>query len=298
MDARESQLCGALLDAYPTRDEFAEVLFEIEKDLDTMVTSQMNLELTVKRVVRTAKRQGWLADLERAAMEGNPGNPALLAWYDSYCVRLVAPPQVAAPVSAQPDRIFVSYRRDDTAYPCGWLFDKLAQHFGRDQVFKDIDSIQLGDDFAEVITTAVERCDVLLALIGRQWLTVSDDDGHRRLDNPNDFVRLEIEAAISRNVRIIPILVEGARMPRTDELPPSLAKLARRQALELSSSRFDFDTNRLLKVLKRILTGAQALPIDPEGDPPELPNTADISIGNISSGRDTKLDIHHSKYRN
>jgi Effector-associated domain 1 len=103
LDARESQLCRALLDAYPTRDEFAEVLFDIEKNLDAIVTSQLNLVLTVKRVVRTARRQGWLADFERAAMEGNPGNRALLAWYDAYCARLVALPQVAAPVSAPPE---------------------------------------------------------------------------------------------------------------------------------------------------------------------------------------------------
>src|SRR5215472_6435445 len=100
-------------------------------------------------------------------------------------------------------RIFVSYRREDTAYPSGWLFDKLAQHFGQDQVFKDIDSIDLGDDFVEVITAAVERCEVLLALIGKKWLTASDEDGHQRLDNPTDFVRLEVEAAITRNIRII-----------------------------------------------------------------------------------------------
>lgn len=154
-----------------------------------------------------------------------------------------------------PNRIFVSYRRDDTAYPSGWLFDKLTQHFGKDQVFKDIDSIVLGDDFVEVITAAVSVCDALLAIIGQRWLIITDKDGRRRLDNPNDFVRLEIEAAIKRNVRIIPILVDGARMPRAEELPPSLANLARRQALELSPSRFDFDTSRLLKVLDRTLTG-------------------------------------------
>jgi TIR domain len=154
-------------------------------------------------------------------------------------------------------RIFMSYRRDDTAYPAGWLFDRLTSHFGRGQVFKDIDSIELGDDFVEVITTAVESCDVLLAVIGDRWLTITDQDGQRRLDNPDDFVRLEIEAALTRNVRVIPILVEGARMPRADELPASLAGLVRRQALDLSPSRFDFDTRRLLKVLDRTITAAQ-----------------------------------------
>jgi hypothetical protein len=146
-------------------------------------------------------------------------------------------------------RIFISYRREETAYPAGWLYDRLADRYGGAQVFKDVDSIQLGDDFVEVLTRAVGSCDVLLALIGDQWLTVTDEHGRRRLDDPDDFVRLEIEAALTRKVRVIPILVDGARMPSADELPDSLVKLNRRQALELSPARFEFDTNRLLKVL-------------------------------------------------
>jgi hypothetical protein len=108
-----------------------------------------------------------------------------------------------------------------------------------------------------VITTAVESCDVLLALIGDRWLTITGPDGRRRLDNPDDYVRLEIEAALARNVRVIPILVDGAQMPRADELPPSLGKLRRRQALELSPNRFDEDTGRLLRVLDRTVAEAQ-----------------------------------------
>ena len=151
----------------------------------------------------------------------------------------------------------MSYRREDSAYPAGWLYDRLASHFGSDQVFKDIDSIELGDNFVQVITTAVGSCDVLLAVIGVQWLTITGQDGRRRLDNPADFVRLEIEAALARNVRVIPILVEGAWMPPADELPASLAKLTRRQALELTPSRFDADTRRLLRVLDRTIAEAQ-----------------------------------------
>ena len=124
-------------------------------------------------------------------------------------------------------RIFISYRREETAYPAGWLYDRLAGHFGG-QVFKDVDSIELGDDFVEVITRAVGSCDVLLALIGDEWLTITDEHGRRRLDNPDDFVRLEIEAALSRRVRVIPVLVGEARMPHADELPDSLAALVRR----------------------------------------------------------------------
>jgi TIR domain-containing protein len=150
-------------------------------------------------------------------------------------------------------RVFMSYRRQETAYAAGWLFDRLVEHLGAGQVFKDVDSIELGDDFVEAITTAVGSCDVLLALIGDQWLTITDEDGRRRLDDPADFVHLEIEAALTRGVRVIPILVEGARMPRADELPPNLAGLVRRQALELSPSRFKFDTSRLLRVLDKTL---------------------------------------------
>jgi hypothetical protein len=164
---------------------------------------------------------------------------------------------MAGPIPAASGRIFISYRREETAYPAGWLYDRLAERFGSGQVFKDVDSIQLGDDFVEVITSAVGSCDVLLALIGEEWLTITDEHGHRRLDNRDDFVRLEIEAALTRQVRVIPILVDGARMPREDELPDSLAKLVRRQALELSPARFDFDTSRLLKVLDRTLAEAR-----------------------------------------
>jgi hypothetical protein len=95
-------------------------------------------------------------------------------------------------------RIFISYRREDTAYPAGWLYDRLAGRYGAGQVFKDVDSIELGDNFVQVLTTAVSACDVLLALTGPQWLTITDDHGRRRLDSPDDFVRLEIQAALTR----------------------------------------------------------------------------------------------------
>jgi hypothetical protein len=151
--------------------------------------------------------------------------------------------------SASAGRVFISYRREETAYAAGWLFDRLVDHFGRSQIFKDVDSIELGDDFVSVITTAVASCDVLLAVIGHRWVTITDDLGGRRLDDPDDFVRLEIEAALARDIRVVPILVDGASMPHVDELPPGLADLTRRQALELSPSRFDFDTSRLLAAL-------------------------------------------------
>ena len=137
------------------------------------------------------------------------------------------------------------------------LYDRFIGHFGQDQIFKDVDSIELGDDFPEVIANAVGSCDVLLALVGDRWLTMTDQDGRRRLDRSDDFVRLEIEAALQHNVRLIPVLVDGATMPRADELPSSLARMTRRQALELSPSRFEYDTNLLLRVLDETVVGTQ-----------------------------------------
>ena len=154
-------------------------------------------------------------------------------------------------------RIFISYRRQDSAYPAGWLYDRLAERFGPRQVFKDIDSIELGSDFIDVITDAVGSCDVLLALIGPKWLRMSGPGRVRRLDEPNDFVRLEIEAALERKVMLIPILVDGATMPRSEDLPPSISALVRRHALELTPNRFRADTDHLLDVLERTLAELQ-----------------------------------------
>ena len=172
--------------------------------------------------------------------------------------------------------------------PAGCSTD-LAVRFGRGQIFKDIDSIELGDDFVEAITTAVGSCDVLLALIGKQWLTITDEHGTARLDEPDDFVRLELEAALTRKVRVIPILVAGARMPRPDQLPPSLAKLARRQALELSPDHFEFDASRLHKVLDRALADAHAQPTIPEPDVAVVPQQAQLRALYVEARAATRL---------
>jgi hypothetical protein len=168
-----------------------------------------------------------------------------------------------APMStnvAHPEgRIFISYRREETAYPAGWLYDRLRVRYAG-QVFKDVDNIEPGDDFVAAITRAVAACDVLLALIGDRWLTITGADGSRRIDDPEDFVRVEIQAALTRNVRVIPILIDGVEMPRAEDLPSSLAMLVRRQALDLSHSRFDFDMGRLLRVLDATLLEAREPP--------------------------------------
>ena len=155
-----------------------------------------------------------------------------------------------------PGRIFISYRRQETAWPARQLYDVLVEHFPAEQVFKDVDNIEPGEDFVERITAAVGLCDVLLALIGAQWLTMTDEKGQRRLDNPEDYVRLEIETALTRKIRVIPILVDEARMPGVDELPASLAPLARRNAVEINP--ITFDTKRLIATVQKTLTELKA----------------------------------------
>jgi glucoamylase len=168
-------------------------------------------------------------------------------------------------------------------------------------VFTDVHSIEPGDDFVAEITSAVESCEALLAVIGNQWLEATDKDGQRRLDDPEDWVRLEIEAALERDVRVIPVLVGGARMPRAAQLPPSLAKLARRQALELSPARFSSDIERLQSVLEKSLAVASRPPsssaaaqhragaVSERGQQPDLAVSAQsmfsLMLRNISSDR-------------
>jgi predicted ATPase len=148
--------------------------------------------------------------------------------------------------------IFVSYRREDASSAAGWLHSHLVHAFPDAQVFLDVDTIEVGDDFLEVINRAVGSCDVLIAVIGSRWLDVTTESGGRRLDDPEDLVRLEIEAALARNVRLVPTLVEGAAMPRAKDLPPSLTGLARRHAIEIAHSRFADDAARLVQAVKRL----------------------------------------------
>jgi hypothetical protein len=118
----------------------------------------------------------------------------------------------------------------------------------------DIDSIdEPGLDFAEAVRRAVGSCAVLVALIGRQWATLTDEEGRRRLDDPDDYARFEIRTALEHGVRVIPVLVDGARPPRPDELPAELRKLARLNSLEMSYDRYGYDSDRLITVIQRIL---------------------------------------------
>jgi len=146
-------------------------------------------------------------------------------------------------------RIFISYRRADTANQAGWLADRLVAQYGRNQVVKDVDSIQLGNDFADVIAAAVTSCNVLLALIGHQWLAAAPGG--------DDYVRVEIESALTRGVQVIPVLVDGARMPTAAELPPSLALLAQRAPLSLGAANPEGDVSRITQVLDQNIAERQ-----------------------------------------
>ena len=155
-------------------------------------------------------------------------------------------------------QIFVSYRREDASYPAGRLYDQLQNRFRQNEIFMDVDSIKPGIDFVQTIEERVGACDVLVAVIGKRWLTASDEEGRRRLDNPEDFVRVEVGTALKRGVRVIPVLVEGAVMPRAAELPGDLKPLARRNALSVSHDRFRADAERLIDSVDEVLEAAQA----------------------------------------
>jgi formylglycine-generating enzyme required for sulfatase activity len=160
-------------------------------------------------------------------------------------------------ITPQKGRIFISYRRTDTAGYAGRIYDRLVTHFGQDAVFMDVDTIEAGLDFVEVLQNAVQSCDVLIALIGHRWLENKDADGKRRLDNPEDFVRIEITAALDRNIRVIPVLVDGESMPYSTELPENLKPLARRNALQVNHSTFNADAHRLISQLELALKAAE-----------------------------------------
>ncbi|MBX3319268.1 MAG: toll/interleukin-1 receptor domain-containing protein [Nitrospira sp.] len=130
--------------------------------------------------------------------------------------------------------IFISYRREDSAGWTGRLVGQLKKTFGQDYIFSDIDTIEPGADFTEAITCAVGSCDILLAVIGPRWITETDTNKQRRLDDPADWVRIEIAAALTRKIRVIPVLVGRANMPAAKELPPDIKALAERQSHELS----------------------------------------------------------------
>ncbi len=152
--------------------------------------------------------------------------------------------------------VFISYRREDSAAYAGRLFDILSAAFGAENTFMDVDDIKGGDDFTTVIERKLGVSDAMVAVIGPRWVSVTETNGGRRLDNPNDFVRIEIAKALQRGIRVIPVLVGGATLPHPSDLPDNLKALCDRQAVEIRDTRFHEDAKDLVDVLHGTLHGS------------------------------------------
>ena len=156
------------------------------------------------------------------------------------------------------DKIFINYRRDDAAGFAGRLSDSLGNYFGRNRVFRDVTDIDYGADFEQVIDQKLSESGAVVVLIGDNWSSVTNEEGERRLDDPADYVSREIAAALQSEVPVVPVLIGRASMPRKDELPEKLVELTRRNALKITDERWDFDVNRLAKVLAIDVPGSAA----------------------------------------
>ena len=161
-------------------------------------------------------------------------------------------------MNAGAPKVFICYRREETAAHAGRLYDALVAQFGEPNVFMDIE-LEPGIDFVNRITEVIGSCHVLLVIVGRKWATLSDGADHARIQDREDYVRLEVETALRRSdVRVIPLLVGGARMPYSDELPEAVRALTRRNAFELSDTRWRYDVGRLMDALAGLLADTQA----------------------------------------
>jgi len=174
-------------------------------------------------------------------------------------------------------RIFINYRRGDSQGSAGRLYDRLLHHFEHDRIFIDVDAIEPGIDFVASLDKQVSNCSAFIAVIGPGWLEARSADGHRRLDDPSDYVRVEIESALKRDIRVIPVLVDGASMPRASDLPGSLEPLSRRNAVEIAHHRFAADCDNLAAAIKRALgmasppaAGPQAAALPVSAPAPQL----------------------------
>ena len=179
-------------------------------------------------------------------------------------------------------KVFISYRREDSAASAGRIQDRLEREVGRDLLFIDVDGIPLGVNFVKVLRQEVAKCGVLLAVIGPHWLDVRDEDGTRRLNNPNDFVRIEIATALQRDIPVIPILLDGTRVPKAEQLPEDLKELAQRNGLDVRHTSFHADMDKLIRGLKEALFGApqeikQEVPPLSASTPRREPNAPDLA---------------------
>ena len=167
-------------------------------------------------------------------------------------------------------KIFINYRKDDSPWNSLALYQELIKHFGKESIFKDFNTITPGTDFVESIEEALESCDVLLVLISEHWADIKDKNGNLRINNEDDFVRIEIATALKRKIKVIPVLFDNAVLPPATDLPEDLKSLARRQSIEIDKTRFEADTARLVAAIKNILQTPSA----------RAPKTSDNNAGN------------------
>jgi hypothetical protein len=180
---------------------------------------------------------------------------------DAKAAEEAAKARLGAKVAA---KVFISYRREDSAGYAGRIHDRLELEFGRDNLFMDVDSIPLGLNFVKILRGEVAKCGVLLAVMGPKWCDVCDEDGNRRLDNSKDFVRIEIATALQRDIPVIPILLDGAKVPKADRLPKELGELGERNGFEVGHASFHIDMDVLIRKLRTLLNLGRSDP-DAEG---------------------------------
>lgn len=163
--------------------------------------------------------------------------------------------------------VFINYRRDQTAGEARALYNDLVQLLGAERVFMDVDNIALGRDFREVLHERLQDCEVMLTLIGRGWADARDGGGQRRLEQPDDFVRLEIATALQRNVAVTPVLLQEARMPAAEQLPEDLKPLTFRNGFEVSHQTWESNVHELVKRLGLPVAAAPAPAVPPAPAP-------------------------------
>jgi hypothetical protein len=194
------------------------------------------------------------------------GAPPWRSWVEpeSHKLATESSPQPAQAVNGHLDLVnakplpapalFLCYRRDDTQDAAGRLHDRLAAIYGSERVFMDIDSVPLGIDFVEHVTDQIAKCSAVIVMIGKQWLTIEDKHGRRRLENADDLVRAEIAAALKQNIPVIPVVVQSAAMPDAEDLPEDIRLLARRNGIQLRPDQWKEGVGRLLKELDPVMT--------------------------------------------
>lgn len=153
--------------------------------------------------------------------------------------------------------IFINYRKDDSSWNALALYNELQKYFPKESLFKDFNTIRPGDDFVVSIQKALSNCNVLLVVMSKNWLAVTDKNGNRRINDPDDLVRIEIATAIDRNIQVIPVLFDNIAMPTSSELPDNLKSLPRRQFVEIETTRFEADVKKLADAIKELMPGSE-----------------------------------------